>query len=356
MLAGFVKALPRVRFLVFDTDATLYPPKYLALTAQYPITSLSIWDLSIFPSWSSLFDFIWAFPYLANLRIGSHIDGLPGEGTEEPLSILKASRLSAIANRGRCRQLRTLHLEASLDIWFLCPAFPPKGVFGCSLESLTLRVGERASSIETLGSRFADPFCHLFQMPTLRTVEIAIVPKRLGLPSRILGRHTQSQALQVHKDMAEKLSNIVRLMRLSRCEVRELRIRFKLLPTRDGGVPLHFHHTYLFQQYFGSGLQEAVESLNSALSLQQLRICLPLNGLPPPCDTAAWWESQLRAHLTRLKVNVSVNLFRMYPSLDPDDSLPSTWYCHRHAGWVTLEMCSAACFAVPILKPGNPLA
>lgn len=113
-MAELIGKLPRVRSLVFDSDLSLYPPSYKVLLAQYPITTLSIWDLSIFPSWSSLFNFIWAFPKLHTLRLGSHLDGLPGkEDKVDELTPQKAARISAIAARGRCHGLRALELDVS---------------------------------------------------------------------------------------------------------------------------------------------------------------------------------------------------------------------------------------------------
>ncbi|KAI0772325.1 hypothetical protein BD413DRAFT_39899 [Trametes elegans] len=47
--------LRSVRSLVFDTRLLLYPPRFNELVGRFPIRTLSIWDLSIFPSWSALF-------------------------------------------------------------------------------------------------------------------------------------------------------------------------------------------------------------------------------------------------------------------------------------------------------------
>lgn len=115
-MSELLQKLPHVRSLVFDADISLYPHSYMVLVSRYPITSLSIWDLSIFPSWATLFNFIWAFPELSKLRLGSHLDGLPGKkDIVDELTLAKGARLTAIASRGRCSRLRTLELNVRLS-------------------------------------------------------------------------------------------------------------------------------------------------------------------------------------------------------------------------------------------------
>ncbi len=115
-MSELLQKLPNVYSLVFDTDISLYPTSYMVLMSQYPITCLSIWVLSLFPSWATLFNFIWVFPELSKLRLGSHLDGLPGKkDIVDELTLSKGARLSAIAARGRCSRLRTLELYVRLS-------------------------------------------------------------------------------------------------------------------------------------------------------------------------------------------------------------------------------------------------
>ncbi|EIW56344.1 uncharacterized protein TRAVEDRAFT_49173 [Trametes versicolor FP-101664 SS1] len=307
----------------------------MVLVSQYPITSLSIWDLSIFPSWATLFNFIWSFPELSKLRLGSHLDGLPGKkDVADELTLAKGARLSAIASRGRCSRLRTLELY---DIWYLCSNFPPKGVFGDALETLMVKVGERACRAAQSAIQPGFPLLKDFAaLRSLTTLEIHLTRYALA-PAHETWRHRR---------MATELQLLVQNMYANKCALKKLRFRFAA-PESINDLTLPFNAKLLLDTYFRHLFFGVIRSIPAWRFLRQIEVVLPSNDLPAPCLEADWWTDYLRAD-DRLPfdgdIGISLSFYRAYSYLDPDKTLPPAWYCIRHRAAVVPTICTEECF------------
>ncbi|OJT09752.1 hypothetical protein TRAPUB_13783 [Trametes pubescens] len=291
-MSELLQKLPNVYSLVFDTDISLYPTSYMVLMSQYPITCLSIWVLSLFPSWATLFNFIWVFPELSKLRLGSHLDGLPGKkDIVDELTLSKGARLSAIAARGRCSRLRTLELYAlapTQETW-------RHRRMANELQILVQSMYANNCALRKLRFRFAAP----------ETTNDLSLPFNAKLLLDTYFQHLFVGPIQ--------LTPAWRFLRQIEIE----------LPSND--LPAPCLAADWWKHYLRANAQLPFDG--------DIEISVSFHR--------AYYES-LRIGGRRAEADIPPFAHEAY--LDPDETLPPAWYCIRHRAAVVSTICTEECF------------